>query len=156
MVAVLRNLSLAVAARSLAAPLALGILFLYGLLNNAYVLSQFIKSDSLLPAQLVWDLAHHGYAWRGFQFPRVLRLMPDLLFFTAIQLFGIGWRWGMALLATTIASLGLPAAATKQDRILSTFEILKLRHYQVFCFFFSKKMLLSFLQPTRVRVGALA
>ena len=93
------------AASSLAAPAALGILFFYGLLNNAYVLGQFIQSDSLLPAQLVWDLAHHSYAWRGFQFPRVLSLVPDLLFFAAIQLFGIGWRWGMALLATTISIL---------------------------------------------------
>jgi hypothetical protein len=55
-----------------------------------------ISSDTLLPAEFVWDVLHHSYAWRGFQQARVPSFFPDLLIYGVIQAVTSSWRIAMA------------------------------------------------------------
>ena len=56
-----------------------------------------ISSDTLLPAEFVWDALHHAYAWSGFQQSRVPSIFPDLLVFAAVQAVTESWRIAMAI-----------------------------------------------------------
>ena len=67
-----------------------------------------ISSDSLLPAEFVWDVLHHGYAWSGFQQARVPSFFPDLLIYGAVQVATGNWRvaiavWVFVVLASLVA-----------------------------------------------------
>jgi hypothetical protein len=67
-----------------------------------------ISSDSLLPAEFVWDVLHHGYAWSGFQQARVPSFFPDLLIYGAVQVATGSWRvaiavWVFVVLASLVA-----------------------------------------------------
>src|SRR5580698_7370776 len=56
-----------------------------------------ISSDTLLQTEFVWDALHHGYAWSGFQQPRVPSIFPDLLVFAVVQAATGSWRIAMAI-----------------------------------------------------------
>ena len=64
-----------------------------------------VNSDALLPAAFGWDIAHHAYAWHGFQLPRVPSLVPDLLVSVGVQLLTGSWR--VAYLTYAVLLFGL-------------------------------------------------
>jgi hypothetical protein len=66
-------------------------------------LARAIQSDSLLPAQAVWDYATHDYAVSGFQLPRAPSIVPDLLVYAVVHLASESWR--LATLAYGVLSL---------------------------------------------------
>jgi hypothetical protein len=59
--------------------------------------SLVVNADSLLPAEFVWDVAHHATAWRDFQQARVPSLVPDLLVLAPVQLITGSWRVAVAV-----------------------------------------------------------
>ena len=80
------------------------LIFLFGLLVPCCLLSLIawdqpdflISSDTLLPAEFVWDVLHHSYAWLNFQQARVPSFVPDLLIYAPIQAVTGSWRIAMA------------------------------------------------------------
>ncbi|HWU03202.1 MAG TPA: hypothetical protein VN222_10720, partial [Novosphingobium sp.] len=79
------------------------------LLSSGEGLDLLVQSDSLLPAQMAWDM-HQSPAWaRHFQWPRVPSLFPDMVWFHAAAWLGLSWRH--AWLAYTPLILSMLAGA---------------------------------------------
>ena len=55
-----------------------------------------ISSDTLFPAEFVWDLLHHDNAWSGFEQPHIPSFFPDLAVFGPVQTLTGNWRAGFA------------------------------------------------------------
>lgn len=90
-----------------------------GAFGNAGLLDLATNSDALLPAAFVWEGVHHPESWRGFQWPRVPSLFPDLLLYGGLQALLGSWRLAQliyaALSLAAMASLaGLVAGPTRQ------------------------------------------
>lgn len=79
-----------------------------GIFYQDAVVSRFVNSDTLLPAHMVWDIATHRYALANFEWPRIPSL-PDIAFFMAMHVLGIGWRLAMVLYSV-LATLAFVAA----------------------------------------------
>jgi hypothetical protein len=77
-----------------------------------------LNSDSLLPAQFIWDVMHHVHAWAGFQLPRVPSLFPDLLVEGAVQFITGSWRIGYLSYAVFLLALLAAAAGLVIDAVL--------------------------------------
>jgi hypothetical protein len=92
----------------LAIAVALGLIVALGLFGHPAPIAEFVNSDSLLPAHLAWDVAHHSEALRTFQWPRVISL-PDIAYFMGAQWLGLGWRLSYPIY-TWLVSLVLIAA----------------------------------------------
>jgi hypothetical protein len=92
------------------------VLIMFVILGNPRAMDVFVTSDTLLPAHMAWDLHHHAYAWANFQWPRVPSL-PDLLFFGAMELFGINWRISLAIYTCLMAIILTVLTALVANRI---------------------------------------
>jgi hypothetical protein len=70
-----------------------------------------VNSDTLAPAEFAWDVMHHAYAWRGFQFSHAPSLVPDIAVTVLLQYLTADWRWVYMIYAVLyLSSMTLLAA----------------------------------------------
>lgn len=56
-----------------------------------------ISSDSLFPAEFVWNASHRADPWAGWQLPHIPSFVPDLLVNGVVQVATGDWRLAMAV-----------------------------------------------------------
>lgn len=78
---------------------------LFGVFGREASIALFANSDTLLPANVAWELAHHDYAWANQQWPRIPSV-PDILFFSLGEWVGLDWRITTLLYASFILIAG--------------------------------------------------
>lgn len=79
------------------------ILIVFGIFGHPGIISYFINSDTLQPAQMAWDMTRHAYAVTSFQWSRVPSF-PDVAFFFLMDWISIGWRTSVLLYTCLIAT----------------------------------------------------
>ena len=79
------------------------ILLALSLFQDRAFVAELVTSDTLLPASLVWDLAHNPEAWGQFQLPRIPSLLPDIALFAAAQALSGSWRIALMVYAASSA-----------------------------------------------------